>query len=146
MKDKKGRKKFIIFLTVTVLSLALVLFVGILHYNVESIKNLISNYYSLSIIIYILLIAIAAATTLPITVTLIVGILFFSFGIAILYAFLGVYLGALFMYLFSRLTGRGILEYYARGSKLKALNKLIVEVSQTLVEDGYLMFAAYDGV
>lgn len=125
MRGKKGKIRFVIFLAIIIISVIIVLFAGILHYNVESVKNLISNYYSISIIIYVVLIAIAAATTLPITVTLIAGILLFSFWAALFYAFLGVYLGALVMYLFSRLTGRGILENYAKGRKLKALTKLI---------------------
>jgi peptide subunit release factor 1 (eRF1) len=43
-------------------------------------------------------------------------------------------------------TASNIKDNNTRKKVLKALNKLIVEVSQTLVEDGYLMFAAYDGV
>lgn len=43
-------------------------------------------------------------------------------------------------------TASNIKDSDTRKKVLKALSKLIVEVSQTPVEDGYLMFAAYDGV
>jgi uncharacterized membrane protein YdjX (TVP38/TMEM64 family) len=133
MGDKKNKLKFIIFIAVAVISILLVLFVGIFNYNVENVKGLISSHIIISIIIYIGLIAVASATTLPITVTLIAGILVLSFKEALLYALIGVYLGAFLLYLFSIKTGKGILHYYAKGEKLKILDKLIHENAFSLV-------------
>ena len=131
----KNKTKFIIFLIIAVISLAVVVFVGILNYNVSSVKSLILSYKSFSILIYIILIAIAAATTLPITATLIAGMLVFSFTESLLYAFLGIYIGAFVMYIISLKTGRGaLMEYSHLGKgKLKVLNMLIHENSFSLV-------------
>jgi len=126
--------KHIIFIILGILSFSLVLLVGVLNYNVESVNNLILNFHSFSIVIYIAIIAFAAATTLPINVTLIVGIFLFSFSEALLYAFLGVYLGSLVIYIISIYAGRGILKDYAKSrSKMKALDDLLHENKMSIV-------------
>lgn len=119
--------KFILFIIFAVLSLVVVFFAGYLKWDIDVIKNLISMYYLLSILIYIILVAIAAATTLPISVIVAAGILIFSFPVAVLYAFIGILIGAYFVFLITRYSGKEFFKEYSRlkGGKLKAFNILL---------------------
>jgi len=127
--------KFYVFSIFSILSVALIFLAGILHYNTQSVSNLLLNYRNTALIIYVVLIAIAAATTLPISVVLVAGIFIFSFWEALLYAFLGIYLGSIAVYFFAKHTGKDFINEYTnlKGEKLKALHKLIKEKSLSLV-------------
>jgi uncharacterized membrane protein YdjX (TVP38/TMEM64 family) len=130
----KAKTKWVIFLGIVILSLVITFFAGYLNYSVDHVQSLILHYKAISILIYIALIAIAAATTLPITVALIAGILVFTFTEALLYAFLGVYIGAFVMYILSIKTGKEAFHEYGKlgTGKLKILNRLLHKHSFSL--------------
>lgn len=124
-----------LFLSFVILSLVLVAFAGFLNYTTEDIQNLMMGYRNLALFIYIVLIAIAAATTLPISAVLAAGIFIFSFFEAVLLAFIGIIAGALFIFYLSRKTGYDSFKYYAnlKHEKLKALRELLKENAFNIV-------------
>lgn len=126
--------RFAVFLIFIILTLALFLFAGAINYNTTSITNLLENYSSLAVIAYIFLIALAGATTLPITAVLIPGVIIFSWLNSLIYAMLGIMIGAFFTYFFSKYTGKDFLDEYSNErKKIKALKNMVEENAYELV-------------
>ncbi len=127
--------KFVIFLIFITFALTSVFFAGKLGYNIENIQELLLEYYYTSILIYIILISIASATTLPISIIAIPGILVFSFWSAVLYAFVGILLGAMFVFFISRYFGKSFIKEYVelKGGRLKKLNEIVEERSFKMI-------------
>ena len=123
--------KFFVFIIFFLSTLLLFFFAGAVHYNSESITGFLKAYGSFAVIIYMLLIALASATTLPITLVLIPGVIIFSFINSLIYAMFGIILGAIFTYFFSRYTGKDFLNEYAE--KRKKLKNLIEKNSLPIV-------------
>jgi len=80
-----------------------------------------------SVIIYILWMTFASATTLPISVILVPGILLFSFQWAIILSFIGIILGAVIMYYLTIILGKDFVDEYVgkHGEKLRIVRSMI---------------------
>jgi len=84
-----------------------------------------------SVIIYLAWMTFASATTLPISLVLIPGILLFSFQWAIILSFIGIVLGALIIYYLTIFLGKDFVEDYVgvQGKKLRVVKKMVEENS-----------------
>jgi len=131
----KPNTKLVIFISIVFISFSVIFLGYFFDYNVSSVFNLIHAYPSISLIIYVGLIALSTATTLPITVTLAVGILVFKFTSAVLFAFLGIYFGAVIIYYLSLKTGKNIFSKFSNlgSGKLKIMNNLLHENTLSFV-------------
>ena len=140
LSQKRGRMnpkkiKLGIFLTFFIISLSLFFITVVLDYNHITVQNIIIKHEYFSVFLYIILVAIAAVTTIPITVTLVAGVFIFSFWLTVFYAFLGILIGASILFLFSRKMGRKVFVEYAEFKKgrLRALNDLLQENSLNII-------------
>ena len=129
------RIKFFMFFLFAILAMILFIFASYLGYTPNSIYNLFQTNSYYSILVYILLIAIASATTLPISAVLIPGVILFGFFYTILFAIIGILFGALFTYSMTKHFGMDFVQEYSelRGGKIKILKKLIEEKSLKLI-------------
>ena len=127
--------KFAIFIIFIVLSLSLIFLSAYIGYNQENVIGILKSYINAAPLIFIGFVAFASATTMPISVSLVPGILIFTFTYTIVYAFIGIVLGAVFVYFLSKYTGRDYLKDYAeiKGERVKILNKLLKEDTFNLV-------------
>jgi uncharacterized membrane protein YdjX (TVP38/TMEM64 family) len=123
MKVNTKKLKFVLFLIVVLFSFLLIFFSSSLNFKSEDIESMLLAYYYPMTLTYILLMAVASATTLPITVVLAAGTAIFPYYTLILYSFIGILIGAVSLYYFSKYTGKDFLEDYTemRGGKYKAL-------------------------
>lgn len=123
--------KFFIFIIFSVISLLIIFLAGSLEYDVDKIQSFVSNYEQTSFIVYILLMALATMTTFPLSAILIVGIFMFSIFYTILLAIIGMFIGSILMYYFSKKMGKGFIRRYGdlKGGKLQAFNNLLDEKS-----------------
>jgi len=101
--------KFYILVIMILASLSLFLFADKLGLDQKlSAGNLENNLPS--VIIYLAWMTFASATTLPISLVLIPGILLFSFQWAIILSFIGIVLGALIIYYLTIFLGKDFVE------------------------------------
>jgi len=130
-KSKYINLKGIIFIILIVISISAFLFADYLNYDVQTIKSLISQNYYLSVFIFLILIIVAAITTLPISVASIPGVLVFSLVNTVFYVMIGIVVGAFILYYLSKWLGKKFVDEYAelKGGKLRAFNELMHENS-----------------
>lgn len=123
MKVNAKKLKFVLFLIVILFSFLLIFFSSLLNFKPENIESMLLAYYYPMTLVYILLMAVASSTTLPITAVLAAGTAIFPYYTLILYSFIGIVIGAVSLYYFSKYTGRDFLEDYTemKGGKYKAL-------------------------
>jgi uncharacterized membrane protein YdjX (TVP38/TMEM64 family) len=104
--------KFYILVVLAAISILLVLFSSIIGYNPERFKFILET-YGVPQLLYILWIILATATTLPISVVMIAGIVYFSFFNAMLYTFIGMLIGAVGTFYASRWLGHDFVRQAA---------------------------------
>jgi len=134
-KINAKRLRFYIFIAFVVLSILLVFFSGIMNYNEGTIGNLLLKYDYISMPIYILLVSIAIATTLPVSVAVLAGFFIFTLYELILLTILGMIAGIYFLFYASRKFGKeGFKEYVKlKGERLKAFRNLLEADSTSLI-------------
>lgn len=127
IKTNYKKIKSIFFIIFVILSIFLVFFSEIIGFNQANLNLLIQKYSFMASIIFTILITIASATTLPISLVLVLGFLTFSPTETILLTILGTYIGASIIYFLARKTGSDFIKNYGdiKGQKLKALHQLI---------------------
>jgi len=130
-KSEYRKIKSIIFILIAVFSVIAFFFADYLNYDTQTIKSLISQNYYLSVFIFLILIIVAAITTLPISAASIPGVLVFSFVNTLFYVMIGIVTGASLLYYLSKKLGRDFIKEYSdlKGGRLKAFNELLHENS-----------------
>jgi len=118
--------KFAVLIFYIVIAVILVFFASQFNYTVEDIQRQLAESYVPSVI-YVVLMFVATATTLPISAVLFPAIFLFPFWYALGIGFLGVLGGALFIYCLSKYLGTGFVKEYSevKGGKFKAIKKSI---------------------
>ncbi len=127
--------KFYVFVTLAAASLAFFLLAVKLGYNSTRYLAAFEG-YNVPQLLYIGWIILAVATTLPISAVLFAGILYFSFIWAMIYAFIGILLGAVITFYLARWLGEDYVrdEYKSKDKgKMHALNVLIQKNSKAYV-------------
>jgi len=127
--------KFYSFITFFILSLSLILFSGLFHFNLTSIGSLLERYDNAASVIYVTLITLATATTLPINVTILSGMLVFPVYYIILLTLIGVLIGVHILFYMSRNITEDEFRRYTkiRKDKLKDIVDLLRKDSLAFV-------------
>ncbi|MEI7719038.1 MAG: VTT domain-containing protein [archaeon] len=126
--DKEIKKiKLWIFLAFFILSLLLFLFSGVINFNETSLGILFSGGIYVSMVLYMLLLALTASTSLPSSVVVFAGIALFPIYILVLLTIGGLFLGQSFMFFFTKKFGEEGLVSYSKmkGNRLKAFLRLL---------------------
>ena len=127
--------KFYIFLALMIISFALFLVFIFTGYDSQHFLMTLES-YGVPELLYTAWIILAVATTLPISAVIFAGIVYFTFFKAMIYAFIGILLGAVITFYLSRWLGRDYIksEYNTKGKgKLAAINRIIQKNSVAYV-------------
>lgn len=126
MKLNKITLKFITLIVFVLFSVSLIFFASFLSYNQETIAAKLTESYT-PWIIFLVLVTLASATTLPITAVAIPAVFLFPFWWTLIFGFFGIMIGAFIVYFTSRYLGRSFVKEYVekRGGKVKAINEVI---------------------
>lgn len=120
---------FILFSTLFSLSL------GIFDINQSTIETFLKDNSYFSKIIFLIIMTIAVATTLPVNLVSLAGLFVFDFQILIVMTLISITLGVLIMYLIAKSLGEKGFEEYAgiKGSRINILHKLIKKHKYSLM-------------
>lgn len=119
--------KFYIFLFLGFASLIVFIIPVMYGFDAAYARSVLES-YGIPQLIYVAWMALATATTLPISVVMIAGIIYFSFWRAMIWTFIGILIGTMGLYAISRWLGRDFLmeEANIKGrKKVHLLNQLI---------------------
>jgi uncharacterized membrane protein YdjX (TVP38/TMEM64 family) len=124
MKIKKI--KFIIFIIFLIISLGGFFVSLYLGYDSQDVSNILKQYYFIAPFLFTVFVILVSATTFPITIILIPGVLFFPITSLIIYTATGKLIGAFLVYFLAKYLGKDFLEEYLdlKRGRLKALNNL----------------------
>lgn len=122
-----SKLKFWVFLMFLVLSILFSLSLGILDINQATLEGFLKANPYFSKVIFLGIMTIAVATTLPVNLIALAGLFVFDFYILLLMVFVSIFLGLIIMYFIAKKLGKEGFEEYAgiEGTKTNILHKLM---------------------